>query len=607
MDQTSPLPRQSKRRTLDLDPAARGVIGRFAREWVFPRWRQISLSLLVALGLSAATAGYPAVIKMAFDSLGQGKFDLLWRVLFSIVAITALRGLFLYLHQIMSNSLVMSLTADLQRRTFSHLISADYAQLTRESTGQLVSRLTFDIHTVQNACQVTLNTLLRDIISVLGLVGYMIYTDPILSLIVFAIYPIAVVPIILISQRLKKTAKRTQSEVGDMTSLLSEKLAGARLIKMFRLENYASDKLDESFRKVLRLRLKAVQQRARLGPILEGLAGLAIAGVIALASWRISTGIATTGDFMAFMSCLLIAAANLRSVGNFSTGVQEGIAGAERMYELLDRLPTVTDRPNAKPLSLGSGKIEFQNVSFAYEGKEDMPALREVMLTVPGGKTAAIVGRSGGGKSTLINLVPRLFDVQSGAILIDGQDVRDVTLESLRASIAIVSQDITLFDDTIRNNIALGKLGATDDEIFAAAKAAAAHDFIMAQPKGYDTEIGETGLRLSGGQRQRIALARAILKDAPILLLDEATSALDTESERLVQDALQKFTRNRTTLIIAHRLSTVQRADMICVMEAGRVVEVGTHGDLLSRDGHYARLHRSQALLQTDGPSAAIN
>ena len=304
--------------------------------------------------------------------------------------------------------------------------------------------------------------------------------------------------------------------------------------------------------------------------------------------------------FLGFVAALLLAAQSIKSLGNVSNATMEGLAAADRIYELLDEKPTVVDRPGAQPLAINTGTIVFDNVSFAYSAAASTPAVREFSLTVPGGKTAALVGRSGAGKSTIINLVARLFDVQTGSITIDGQDLRDTTLASLRNSIAIVSQEVTLFDDTIRANIALGKLGASEESIVAAAKAAAAHEFIMAQPKGYETVIGESGLRLSGGQRQRLALARAILKDAPILLLDEATSALDTESERLVQEALGRFTRNRTTLVIAHRLSTVQRADVICLMKDGRMVEVGTHAELLGRDGDYARLCRSQILLDLD-------
>jgi subfamily B ATP-binding cassette protein MsbA len=301
------------------------------------------------------------------------------------------------------------------------------------------------------------------------------------------------------------------------------------------------------------------------------------------------------------VTALLMAAQPIKALGNLTGRLQEGLAAAESFYGLIDEAPSITDKASAKNLAISDGEISFRNVSFAYDKTSEERAVHEFTLDVPGGSTVALVGRSGAGKSTIINLVPRLFDATEGQILIDGHDVRDVTLKSLRDQIAIVSQDITLFDDTVEANIRLGRLGASETDIVEAAKAAAAHDFIMALPDGYKTIIGDRGSRLSGGQRQRVALARAILKDAPILLLDEATSALDNESEQLVQEALAKFTRTRTTLVIAHRLSTVQNADIICVMDGGRIVERGRHSDLIARNGSYARLSRS-----AQGPQAMI-
>jgi ATP-binding cassette, subfamily B, bacterial MsbA len=588
-------------------PAAPGVAARFLVDWVLPRWHQVALSLAVAVGLAIATTGYAHVMKFAFNSIGQGSMAALPQVLSGIVLVTVCRGAFLYFHQIVSNRIVLRLGVELQQRAFSHVINADYVRFTRESTGHLVSRLITETGAIMTACQMALNTLIRDAVTAIALVGYMIYLDPLLTAIVLVVYPFTALPIVLISRRLKKVARRMQVEFGEMTSRLSEKLGGARLVKTFRLEEYATAKLNQHFEQIFALRLKAVKTRARLGPILEAFAGLAIAGVIGLASWRISTGISSTGDFMAFMTCLLLAANAMRSAGNFTTGLQDGLSATERLYELLDEKPLVVNRATAKPLAITVGAIDFENISFSYEGRADKEAVKNFTLRVPGGRVAALVGRSGSGKTTVINLVPRLFDVQAGTIRIDGQDLRDVTLESLRDQIAIVSQDITLFDDTISANIALGRLNASDDDIIAAAKAAAAHDFIVAQPQGYKTMIGDSGMRLSGGQRQRLALARAILRDAPILLLDEATSALDTESERLVQDALARFAKDRTTLVIAHRLSTVQRADLICVMDDGRIVETGTHADLIVREGAYAKLCRAQVLLEAPSPSAAIN
>lgn len=585
---------------LAFDERAKGILRRFIIDWIWPARAKVLLALLFTAGLAATTGGYPLIIKHSFDSLMKPDSGVLPLVLTAVIVVTALRGLFLYLHQVTTMRIVLRMVTDIQKAAFAHLVNADYARITRETTGQLVSRLTNDLSFIQQAAQTSLVAFIKDALSVVAVFSVMLYLDWQMTLVILALCPIAILPVRNVGRRLRSVSRRTQVELGSVTSRLTEKVSGARLIKAFRLEDYAAQRVNENFEQVFQLRMKAVRARARVGPLLEAVAGLTVAGAIAFAYWRISGGASTVGDFLGFVAALLLAAQSIKSLGNVSNATMEGLAAADRIYELLDEKPTVVDRPGAQPLAINTGTIVFDNVGFAYSAAASTPAVREFSLTVPGGKTAALVGRSGAGKSTIINLVARLFDVQTGSITIDGQDLRDTTLASLRNSIAIVSQEVTLFDDTIRANIALGRLGASEESIVAAAKAAAAHEFIMAQPKGYDTVIGESGLRLSGGQRQRLALARAILKDAPILLLDEATSALDTESERLVQEALGRFTRNRTTLVIAHRLSTVQRADVICLMKDGRMVEVGPHAELLGRNGDYARLCRSQILLDLD-------
>ena len=582
-----------------FDARSRVLLSRFVADWLRPRWRELLGILLLTAALSAATGAYPIVIKFSFDNLLEGDVTWLPWVLGAIVVVTAARAIFLYLQTVATNRSMLHLSVEMQNKTFRHLINADYARLTRDTPGRLMSKLTNDIQFIQQAAQGAMNSVMRDLMSVIVLVGAMFYLDWMISLVILVVYPFAAVPISTIARRVRRNATRTQAELGGMTSLLAEKLGATRLIKTFRLEDYAADRVRRSFEEVYRLRLKVVSAKARLESILEALAGFAVAGVIWVAYWRISSGQATVGDFMGLTAALLMAAQPLKAIGGLMTRVQEGLAALDSIYDVLDEEPKTTDLPGARPLLLTDGAVTFDHVAFHY-GEVDTQAVTNFNLDVKGGQTVALVGRSGAGKSTIVNLVPRLFDVTDGAIRIDGQDIREVTLASLRGAIALVSQDVTLFDDTIRANIALGKLDATDEDIVAAAKAAAAHEFILSQPQGYATVIGDRGVRLSGGQRQRLALASAILKDAPILLLDEATSALDTQSERLVQDALAEFTRGRTTIVIAHRLSTVQNADVICVMEGGTIVEKGSHAELVAKGDAYARLVRAQLLTDSD-------
>jgi ATP-binding cassette, subfamily B, bacterial MsbA len=597
----------TKTSAVQLDARMRELLMRFGRTWVFGRWRELLMAFVLMSIVAATTGAYPLIIKHSYDMLTRGAPGILHLVLGAIVGTTALRAIFMYMTSVQTNRIVMRTTTDIQKAAFAHLIAADYDRLARDAPGQLVSRLTNDVTLIQQAAQATLNSAVRDILYCIALVCSMLYLDWVMSMIVLGIYPLAAWPILQIGQRLRRVAKLTQAELGDMTAALTENLSGARLIKTYGLEDYAKDRINGSFEEIYRLRMKAVKARARLDPILEVLGGIAVAGVIAFAYWRIVSGKSTVGDFMGFVSALLMAAQPIRALGNLNSKVQEGLAALARVFEILDEKAKIVDRPGAKPLVVTAGSIDFDRVGFDYAPADSSGlseagaapsgfAVRDVTLTIPGGRTVALVGRSGAGKSTLMNLVPRLFEPQTGAIRVDDQDIAQVTVTSLRDKIAIVSQDITLFNDTVRANIALGRLGASDADIEAAARAAAAHEFIAALPNGYATEIGERGLRLSGGQRQRLALARAILRSAPILLLDEATSALDTESERAVQAALADFSRNRTTLVIAHRLSTVQGADLICVMDDGRIVETGRHDVLLAKGGIYASLCRQQLL-----------
>jgi subfamily B ATP-binding cassette protein MsbA len=578
------------------------LIRRLWRDWMRPHARTLAL-VLVFVGLVAGATGlYPVLIKAAFDAFDAKDANAIMLAPLFVIAVTSIKGFSLLALTVLTNKVVTRIEADMQTALYGHMIEADLAQIGRESPAALTQRFTTDFSFIREALTRLSTVFLREVSTVIALVAAMLWIDPVLTLVAGIAAPFFAYPIEKIGRKLRRVAASTQEQTGQMASLITESLAGTRIAKTYGLEGYLKAKAAKTFDDVRGLKMKAANARGRLDPLLETGGGLAVAVVLVLIGQRILSGGSTVGDFTGFVSALVMAAQPIRALGNLNAIVQEAAAALQRTFAMMDDAPSIQDKPDARPLALTGGEIRFSNLSFSYTG--EAAALRGVDLTAEAGQTTALVGRSGSGKSTLLSLVPRLYDVTEGAILIDGQDIRDVTLKSLRGAIAVVSQDVVLFDDTIRANIAFGRAGASDEEIVEAAKAAAAHDFILKQPEGYDTVVGPGGGRLSGGERQRISLARAFLKNAPILLLDEATSALDSESERLVQDAIRKLMRGRTTLVIAHRLSTVRNAEKIVVMENGGIVETGSHEALIARAGTYARLHRLQ--LSDDGESHLV-
>jgi subfamily B ATP-binding cassette protein MsbA len=568
------------------------VLRRLWWDWVSPYKRLIALDLIFTLGQSISTSLYPLLITWAINHFEQGVFDEMMWLPVAIVAVTAFKGMTLYMQTTLTNKIASLVLRDLQNAAFLSLNRADILQIGTEAPASLAQRFYAEMIYIQITITRLMTSLVGDSLMIAGLVATMFYIDWKLAIAGLAILPFAILPVAEVGKRLRANAFAAQSMIGSMTSFLTEALAGARLIRTYQLEDYMVGRGKIVFDKIHGLRLRAANLFARVEPILEVLGGLAVALVLVLIGWRISSGATSLGQFAGFIGALLLAAQPMRKLGNVNAVLQEGLAAVERVFALLDLSPNIRDKRGAPPLRIDAGTIEFKNVGFYYA--DGTKALDGVSFTVPGGKKVALVGRSGAGKSTLFNLIPRLYEAQSGQILIDNQEIKDISLPSLRESISLVSQDVIIFQDTVKNNIALGRLDASKQQIEDAAKAAAAHQFIAKLSQGYATPLGEGSTLLSGGERQRIALARALLRDAPLLLLDEATSALDSESEHLVQQALNRLTKGRTTLIIAHRLVTVRSADLIVVMEAGRVIETGTHDELLKAKGAYALLYERQ-------------
>jgi len=569
------------------------LMSRLVRESIRPYIGWIGAALLCMALVAAATAASAWLMKPVINDVFFEKNEqLLWLISGAVFVTFTIKGIANYGQSVLMSYVGQRIITDTQHRLYAHLTNMELGFFHDMPTGNLISRFTVDINMMRAAVSNALTGLGKDFLSLIGLVGVMFWQDWKLALLAFIVFPIAVIPIARLGKRMRKVTVNTQEEMGQFTTLLEQTFQGARVVKSYGMEEYEKKRVRAIAERVFTLVFKSARVRSLASPIMESLGGVAITLVISYGGYQVIHGSMDAGSFFSFITALLLAYEPMKRLANLNATLQEGLAGAERLFQLLDRAPTILAKPDARPLAISGGGVHLEDIHFSYV--KDQAALSGVTFDVPAGKTVALVGPSGAGKSTILNLIPRFYDVESGKIAIDGSDVRDVTFESLRGCMALVSQEITLFDDTIRANIAYGRPDAAEEDIIAAAKNAAAHDFIMAMPDGYDTYVGERGTKVSGGQRQRLAIARAMLKNAPILLLDEATSALDTESERHVQSALTNLMQGRTTLVIAHRLSTVMDADLIHVIDQGKLVESGSHAELIAQDGLYARLYQLQ-------------
>jgi subfamily B ATP-binding cassette protein MsbA len=568
-------------------------MSRLIRESIRPYIRWIGFAVICMALVAAATATSAWLMKPVINDVFVGKNEKLLWIISSAVFITfTIKGIANYGQSVLMSYVGQRIITDTQHRLYAHLTQMELSFFQNSPTGNLISRFTIDINMMRVAVSNALTAFGKDFLSLIGLVGVMFLQDWVLAALAFIIFPIAIIPIVRLGKRIRKVTINTQEELGQFTTLLEQTFQGARVVKSYSMEEYEKNRVREIAERIFILVFKSSRVRALASPIMESLGGIAITMVIAYGGYQVIHDNMDAGTFFSFITALLLAYEPMKRLANLNASLQEGLAGADRLFKLLDRQPTIIEKRDATSLIVTGGEIQIENIHFSYvTGKE---TLLNVGFTVPAGKTVALVGMSGAGKSTVLNLIPRFYDIDIGKISIDGADIRDVTLRSLRDAIALVSQEIILFDDTIRSNIAYGRQDASEDEIINAAKNASAHEFIMNMPDGYNTYVGEHGTKVSGGQRQRLAIARAMLKNAPILLLDEATSALDTESERNVQAALSKLMQGRTTLVIAHRLSTIMDADLIHVMDKGTIKESGSHTELMAKNGIYARLYQMQ-------------
>ncbi len=566
---------------------------------------RLALAVLAMVVYAAGSVGLMLIVREIFDLLTRLEFKQVQPtavnpIAVALIAAFAVKGLGAYFSSYLMTEVGQRVVMDLRNRLHRHILNQSAAFFSRRTSGQLISRITNDVSQVQTAAAETVADLVRESITLVGYAAYLFYLDASLAVLCIATVPLVVYPLVRLGQRVRSTTRLSQEEQEHLTHVASEGLTSHRIVKAFRAEGREGARFAAVGEKLYRTNMRITAAMSALPPLMEFIGGIGAAGAVWYASVKVGNGQLSTGEFMSFLGTAFSMYGPIKKLSRVNAGLQQAIAASQRIFEILDTHSEVKERPAAAALPPLRATVEFRDVGFSYDDSPDRHILRHVTFTARAGQVVALVGLSGAGKTTLVNLIPRFYDVTEGALLIDGVDIRDVTLDSLRGQIALVTQETVLFDDTIASNIAYGAPGATREAIEDAARAAHAHEFIVELIGGYSAKIGERGQRLSGGQRQRLAIARAILTNAPILVLDEATSALDSESEQAVQAALVNLMRNRTTFVIAHRLSTVRHADLIVALEHGQVAELGSHDELIDRPGGvYARLH---ALQMVDEP-----